>query len=229
MKNINKKIKLMVITPYFPPHLGGVEVYAESISRGFKKLYNWDVIVITSTDKKKLQVEIINGIKIYRLPILFKISNTPINPLWYFQIKNILKKEQPDIINAHIPVPFMTDIVSLVKGKIPFVITYHALSLYKQNKFNPLNAMAALYSVAGKYTLKKADALIVVVKNIKNTFPSSLQTKTWVVNNSIWSNELDERKMKKNKKRLFFIGSLEKNNSCKRLNKIINYIKNYNI
>ena len=40
--------------------------------------------------ENKYKEEIISGIKVYRLPILFKISNTPINPMWYFYLKKII-------------------------------------------------------------------------------------------------------------------------------------------
>jgi hypothetical protein len=56
--------------------------------------------------------------------------------MWYFQIKNIIKKEKPDVINTHTPVPFISDVTARVCGDIPFILTYHAASLYKYK--NPI-------------------------------------------------------------------------------------------
>lgn len=229
MKIGKGKIKLMVVTPYFPPHLGGVEVYTNNISKGFRKHFNWDVVVVTSKDKqdsKLPELSYINGVKVYRLPILFKISNTPINPFWIWQIKKIITIEKPDLINAHMPVPFMTDIVSLIKGNIPLVITYHALSLYKHGQIL-FNNLAAIYSLIGKYTLRKANSLIVVSKVVKNSLPQDLQDKTYVVNNSIWKDELIKEIKTNDFKRIVFIGSLEKTHSWKGLDQIIIAVKDY--
>src|SRR3712207_4234978 len=107
-------MKLMIIAPYFYPKIGGLENYAYNIALGLKKKFKWNIVVVTSNHvEKKYKEEKINGLKIYRLPYLFKLSNTPINPFWYFQIREIIKKENPDVINAHTPVPFISDIAAI--------------------------------------------------------------------------------------------------------------------
>jgi len=142
-------MKLMVVAPYFFPKIGGMEKYAYNISRGLKEKYNWEIVVITSNHLgKKYTEEIVDGTKIYRLASWFHISNTPINPLWYFQIKKIIKKESPDIINVHSPVVFISDITSLVAGKIPLVTTFHSGSMIKTA--GALNALIGFYE---KYLL----------------------------------------------------------------------------
>ena len=139
-------MKLLIVTPYFYPHIGGVENYVANIGEGLRKKYKWEIIVVTSNlEKRERKVDIVDGIKIYRLPFWFKISNTPINPLWLFSIHKILREEHPDIINAHSPVPFISDITSLVAGKIPFVTTYHSGSMIKPSSI--LNPLIALYEL----------------------------------------------------------------------------------
>src|SRR5437667_4672077 len=116
-----KNKKIIIVTPYFYPRTGGLENYAFNIAKGLKKKNRWNVTVITSNHLgNKKTKEFIEGIKIYRLPILFKISNTPINPMWYFDIKKIIFEEKPDVINAHSPVPFIADITASVSAEIPF-------------------------------------------------------------------------------------------------------------
>lgn len=134
----------MVVTPYFFPKIGGMENYAYNISKGLKEKYGWEVVVITSNhEQKKYSVKNIDGLKIYRLPTWFKLSNTPINPLWLFGIHRIIKKERPDIINVHSPVPYISDVASIVSGKIPFITTYHSGSLIKET--SALNPLIFLY------------------------------------------------------------------------------------
>ena len=120
-------MKILLITAHFPPSLGGVENYAFNIALGLKQICNDEVVVIiSSTNDNKQSIENYFGIKVFRLPVIVRISNTPINPLWYFSIKKIIRDEKPDIINAHMPVMFMGDIAAFLSGKIPFVLTYHS-------------------------------------------------------------------------------------------------------
>jgi len=152
-------MKLLVITPYFYPKIGGLENYAYNISKGLKDKYGWEIVVITSNhEEKKDRKDELNGMKIYKLSRLFKISNTPINPMWYFQIKNIIKEEKPDVINAHTPVPFISDVTARVCGDIPFTLTYHN-DLTKENIL--LNFICKFYyfTIENK-TLKISDKII---------------------------------------------------------------------
>lgn len=120
-------MKLLLVIPYFFPKIGGLENYALQISRGLQEKYKWTVVIITTNHEKNVYKEdTVFGMKVYRLPRLIKLSNTPINPFWYFSIDDIVSKEKPDIINGHTPVPFISDIAERVayKHKIPFVLTY---------------------------------------------------------------------------------------------------------
>ena len=153
------KMKLLVVIPYFFPKIGGMENYAYNIAKGLKEKYGWEVVVVTSNhEERKYKEEQMDGMKIYRLPRWFKVSNTPINPMWYFQIKNIIKKEKPDVINAHTPVPFISDVADRVCNNIPFILSYHN-DLTKENIL--LNLICKFYYFAiGNKTLKISDKII---------------------------------------------------------------------
>lgn len=125
-------MKIMIVTPYFYPKVGGLESYALAVAKGLKEHYEHDIVVVTSNHEIKKRDEIIvEGIRVIRLPILFKISNTPINPLWYFNLRRIIKTEKPNVINTHSPVPFMADMATLAARTIPVVTTYHSGSMLK--------------------------------------------------------------------------------------------------
>src|SRR3989344_6531410 len=166
-----KNKKIMVVTPYFYPKIGGLENYAFNISKGLQK-YGWEVVVITSNhESNTYKEEVIEGMKIYRLPRQFKLSNTPISFKWKNQIKDIIKKEKPSVINTHSPVPFIADIVSRVANKlnIPFILTYHN-DLVKDNAF--LNLIAkAYYWILGNKTLDLSDKIIATSKYYADISP----------------------------------------------------------
>ena len=226
-----KKLKLMVVTPYFWPKIGGLENYAYNIAKGLKKDYGYEVVVVTSNHEnpKEYKEEILDGMKIYRLPRQFKISNTPISFKWKKQITEIIEKEQPDIINGHSPVPFISDIACRIayKKKIPFVLTYHAVTLYKKN--NPLaNILIFLQELFfAKKTLKISSKIIAVSDFVKIQFSKIIQDKTEVIYNGISKEDIKPRLNNFKKNNIIFLSSLDKTHSWKGLEKIIIAVRYY--
>ncbi len=87
----HNQVKLLLVTPYFPPQAGGLESYAFHIAQGLIQTYNYEIVVVTSNPNGKGQIiEDYHGMKVYRLPIMLQIANTPINPLWYLTLKRII-------------------------------------------------------------------------------------------------------------------------------------------
>ena len=61
-------MKILIVTPYFTPHIGGVENYAYNIGKGLKEKYGWEVVVVTSNyEERKYKEEQMDRMKIYRL------------------------------------------------------------------------------------------------------------------------------------------------------------------
>lgn len=220
-------MKLIIVTPYFYPKIGGLENYAYNFCILLKKKYKWTIVVITSNHTgKKDKKEKLHGLTIYRLTYWFKISNTPINPLWYFKIKKIIREEHPNVINVHTPVPFIADMAALASQKIPYVLTYHAFSLYKYN-FSFLNFLIRTYKFFEYQLFRNADKIIVVSDQVKEAIANEFKSKTHVIYNSIPSYEIP-KKLKNRSKRaisLVFIGSLDKSHEWKGLNEILLAVK----
>ncbi len=177
----DKKVKLLLVTPYFLPHPGGLEAYAFNIAKGLMQTYDYEIVAVTSNPNGKKQIiEDYCGIKVYRLPIILQIANTPINPLWYFPLKKIIRAEKPDIINSHQPVPFIGDLAAFVAGDIPFILTYHAGTM-KKNKF-PIDIIIHLYEkFVLPYTAKKAKSIICASNFVRNTILKKYASKCTVI------------------------------------------------
>lgn len=121
-------MKVLMVAPYFYPRLGGLENYVFNTSKVLAQKYGVNVTVVCSNWRREgYQEEMIDGIKVYRLPFLFKVSHTPVNPGWHKKISQIVEREKPDIINGHTPVPYIADIAATVSSSagIPFVLTCH--------------------------------------------------------------------------------------------------------
>ena len=128
-------INLLMAAPYYPPHLGGQEFYAQNIARQLMKTGHYNVTVATSGGRgfyKPKRVVQKDGIVVYALPYWLKLSNTPLNPLWFFSLRAIMRREYIDCVNVHAPVTSMADVLFT---KTPTILTYHMLSMKKGIKY----------------------------------------------------------------------------------------------
>ena len=141
-------MKICQIIYTYPPYAtGGADIYAQRISEELSSKGH-EVVVITtqpynglSSLKSSHQVD--NGIKVYRFyplniyswtntagkSILTKIVWNTLD-IWnlhaYFVIKNILKKEKPDVVHIHTPTWISLSAFDAIKSlNIPFVFTVH--------------------------------------------------------------------------------------------------------
>jgi len=207
-----KKIKLLVVTPYFTPHLGGMEKHVFTICKGLMKEYNYEIIVITSNhESKEYKEEKLEGMKIYRFPYQFKVSNTPISFKWKRQIKEIIEKEKPDIINGRGPVPLIADIACRIAHKkgIPFVLGWHFPSMRKGQLIQDI--IISIYeNTLFQKTLRQSDKIICSSQFVKDTLLKEYSKKTTVItqgiNNKIF---LPLKNIKPKDNSLLFVGNFE--------------------
>lgn len=206
-----KKIKLLIVTPYFYPKIGGMEKHVFTICKGLMKNYNYEIVVITSNhESKRYKEEVLEGMKIYRLPYQFKVSNTPISFKWKRQIREIIGKEQPDIINGRGPVPFISDISCSIAKKmdIPFVLGWHAQSMKKGNLI--LDLIIYIYeSIFLEKMLKDSIKLICSSKYVKDTLFKKYFKKATIITQGIDNSLFKRLDIKKEKHSIIFVGNFE--------------------
>jgi len=232
-------MKLLTVCPYFYPRAGGLENYAYNISKRLKQEYDVDPVVVCSHwDNQPLLEECIDGIQVYRLPYMFKISSTPVNLLWKHTLQAIIEKEKPDIVNGHIPVPYITDIAARIakqKG-IPFILTYH-------NDLTGCNPLIELlsrcyYTFMGNKTLDIAQTLIITSQHYgvtspylqkylpkQKVVPPGVDTERY---QSEASDILKEQYNIHNERTLLFVGQLNRESMHKGLHYLIKATKDAN-
>jgi len=119
-------VKAVIVAPHFHPRSGGVETYTLNLAKHLTAL-GWQVVIVTTTDGAEAE-----GMKVYRLPPVLTVSNTPVGIAWRRRLREIYQAERPDVINGHTPVPFLADLAERAAGPVPFVLTYHN-DLYKDD------------------------------------------------------------------------------------------------
>ncbi|HSE61329.1 MAG TPA: glycosyltransferase [Candidatus Saccharimonadales bacterium] len=169
---------LLMVAPYFPPHLGGQEQYAYNIAKRLQDNYGWDVKVATTGERGISRThELYKGVHVYRLPYWFKLSNTPINPLWPLTLRRFIAKHNIAAINAHAPVPGFGDIAVMVGKHIPSAITYHMASMKKNDK--RFDWLIALYETRFlPAVLRRATATIATSRVVKDMHMETHAIKT---------------------------------------------------
>lgn len=105
----------------FYPRRGGIEEVVLQSSRELVR--RGHSVTVICADEPAVGNLTVDGIQVIRLPVLTKISNTPITSRL---LTTILSRDW-DVIHAHVPHPWapeMSMIASLLRGK-PLFVTYH--------------------------------------------------------------------------------------------------------
>jgi glycosyltransferase involved in cell wall biosynthesis len=217
-------MKAIVVTPYYHPKMGGLEVYARQLGIALKDLKKWEIVVVTSNHEGKETIEDrVDGMKVYRLAPLLKFSNTPLNPKWPVMMRRIFKDEAPDVIIVHTPVPSLADAARIAAPrKTPFVVIYHAATLLKGDSI-VFDTIARFYQTYERLLLNRADLICAVSDYVKKQFPQKYQAKTKVVTNAVWERDIVTRRQP-TRTNFLFIGSLDRTHGWKGLKLIIEAI-----
>jgi len=176
-----KPIRIAVVASYFYPKIGGLENYAYLLAKKLHESGEYSLSIVTSNyDGVGYKKEIIDGMTVHRLPISFKISNTPINVFWYGQIKKIFAAEQTDIVHLHAPVPFMADVAAFAAGKRPVVLTYHSGSMRKGSW--PIDMVLGVYeNIFLSMLFRRANAIVAISQEFaKRKFPQFMYKTSFI-------------------------------------------------
>lgn len=86
----------------------------------------------------------LDGVEVARLAPSLVLGRTPLRPGFRGRVAQAIGRWRPDVVVAHSPVPFAAEMAFLAarRGRVPFVLTYHAGRLRGSSPF--LHAMAVL-------------------------------------------------------------------------------------
>lgn len=112
-------MKILHVGKFYPPHRGGIETVVETLCRGTKDAVDLEVLV--SSDDAKEVVDVLDGVRVRRLPTWFNLSSAPINP----GLVSAIRASRADIVHLHIPHPVAV-LAWLASGhRAPMVVGYH--------------------------------------------------------------------------------------------------------
>lgn len=117
-------MRVLIVLTYYRPHTSGLTIYTERLAKAMAKRGH-QVTVLTSHYEKQLPYEEeVDGVKIIRFPVLFRISKGVISASIGYMATKLVKEH--DVIHLHLP-QFDAAGIAL-RGRLfgkPSMITYH--------------------------------------------------------------------------------------------------------
>lgn len=205
------KKKVLQISNYYTPHIGGIEQTCQYLSEGISDEYGVKVICFSEDKETKRQVT--NGIEIIKPGVFLDVARQGLSWSYYGILKNIIKEWKPDIIHFHYPNPFVTALLlPLIPQSTKLYVQWH-LDITKQKRIYPF------IKPLETRLLKRADMIAATSPNYRDSSKPLVpfMDKTTVLQSAIDTKKLDLKNedikkveaiknSAKGKKIVFFVG-----------------------
>ena len=123
--------KVLQITNYMYPHIGGIEQVTRDILNSIKDGYEQKIICFNH--EKGNIVDSVDGVEVTRVNCQVKISSQSIALSFKKKLKRLMREYQPDIVIFHYPNPFVAhSLMKHLKHKTFKFILYWHLDITKQ-------------------------------------------------------------------------------------------------
>jgi len=128
-------LKILTVLTYYRPHTSGLTIYAERLARAFAQRGHQVTVLTTQYDRDLPTQEMLNGVKVIRLPVVARVSKGVLAPTFGLVATRLAWEN--DVVHLHLP-QFDAPGVALrarLFGK-PVVLTYHCDLLLPPGFFN---------------------------------------------------------------------------------------------
>src|SRR5579859_2766965 len=117
------KPAVVQVTPYYPPHLGGVEVAVQIIATSLAATRPVEVLTSTSGANGHPNVERAGNLTVRRLRCA-EVANTPIAPAL---VSRLLRLGRGTVVHVHIAQAFAPEVVWITSKlrRRPFIAHFH--------------------------------------------------------------------------------------------------------
>jgi glycosyltransferase involved in cell wall biosynthesis len=128
-------MKILTVLTYYRPHTSGLTIYAERLAHAFVKRGHQVTVMTTQYDPSLPLKEMLNGVKVIRVPIAARISKGVIAPTFGLVVTKLVA--QHDVVQMHLPQFDAPGVAFRARlfGK-PAVLTYHCDLFLTRTWFN---------------------------------------------------------------------------------------------
>ena len=149
-------MRILQVSPFYPPHIGGIEFHVEALSRKLAQAGH-EVVVYTSNVPRSKRYEVINGVEIHRFKCLLSPLNNPLMP---GLLPKLLQRERFDVVHAHghFHISSSLTVFSNLFVNRPLVLTSHGAILGYRGWRRGVKVI--FDRTLGKWTLRSVDKII---------------------------------------------------------------------
>ena len=125
-------MKILHVGKYFPPHAGGMETWlrdlmAELSRRGLENAALVHQSGLSLTTSRELYPPEERGIEVTRVAVWARLLFTPISPGFPWRLRQLIKRQKPDILHLHMPNVSAFWVLLLPSARrIPWVIQWQS-------------------------------------------------------------------------------------------------------
>ncbi|TLZ75470.1 MAG: glycosyltransferase family 4 protein [Methanobacteriota archaeon] len=178
-------MRIAQISPWFYPHLGGVESHVHVLSAALAARGHDVTVVTTRHDPSLAEEESMDGFRVVRVKPRAIVMRTPIAP----QMRTRLRMLEADVFHGHFPPPLAAHYATSVGAErgTPSVVTYHC-DVEIPSAFGLL--LESLYRRSfGASTLDQATKVVVTTRTYAATSRA-----VWRHNPAVIPNAVDHRR-----------------------------------
>jgi glycosyltransferase involved in cell wall biosynthesis len=146
-------MRILIVLTYYRPHTSGLTIYAERLAKALAKRGHQVTVMTAQYEPSLAAEEVVEGVRIVRVPVLARISKGVIMPLFPFIASKLVLEH--DVVQLHLP-QFDAAWVAMMGRffKKPTVITYHCdllmppgfLSWLANQGVRVMNHLAAVFT-----------------------------------------------------------------------------------
>ena len=149
-------VKVLVALTYYRPHVSGLTIYVERLARALVERGHQVTVLTSRYDSKLASNEVLDGVKVVRVPVAMRVSKGVIMPTIGFAASKLVYSH--DVLSIHLPQLDASGIAlrARIMGK-PSILTYHSDLLLPRTIFNRL--VNLLVDASNHVAARLADAI----------------------------------------------------------------------
>lgn len=210
-------MKVLIVSTYIPPNIGGAEQVAWETAVRLAKHKDLEVHILT-TGKEGTETK--NNIIIHKVPDM-PLKEFYYSTLSYKKIKKIMDKNKFDLVHFHIPLPWA---FVLRKYKMKKIVTLHGIEACDARKKYPHRIIRTILT---KRVFKKMNKFTTVSKWYSKEVKKYYHVNCEVIPNGIDVDFYRPLKVKKENNVILFVGRIIKIKGVLELLNVANDLKKY--
>jgi glycosyltransferase involved in cell wall biosynthesis len=117
-------VKVLLVLTYYHPHVSGLTIYVKRLATSLAQRGHQVTVLTSRYDRALPLIEMLDGVRVIRVPVLFRVSKGVIMPSFPFRAWSLVRSH--DVLSIHLP-QFEASLLAGL-GRLagrPVVLTYH--------------------------------------------------------------------------------------------------------